>query len=204
MEPEATSSQRSEPSAPGECTSGTPGGCISGTRPVQAVPQVPSALFSEVLTQARRRRPGLREVVGSKDKPVSVPVSFTTRSLREEVWTPESAQHGAAVQACGEKSARVALDRGESLPPGVVTLTPPSDPRKDQVCGGKRRNTLTAGSRASSASARRRTARWTTRRQVRPGACLRAPWVRGPLLGLVHVGGMGWGVVLSMSHAAGL
>ena len=43
--------------------------------------------------------------LSSKDKPVSVLASFTTRSLREELWTSEPAQRGEAVKARGEKSA---------------------------------------------------------------------------------------------------
>lgn len=82
------------------------------TGTVPAIPRGTGTLGSGVIAQAWRGRQGLCQVASSKDKPVSVPASFTTRSLREEVWTLQPAQRGAAVRACGEKSAHVALDRG--------------------------------------------------------------------------------------------
>lgn len=76
-----------------------------GTRDGAGYTSWPCTLGSRLLAQARRGRQGLCQVASSKDKPVSVLASFTTRSLREEVWTSEPAQRGAAVKARGEKSA---------------------------------------------------------------------------------------------------
>lgn len=93
----------------GACTSsGTPGWCRLYL----------AALHTRfrLLAQARRGRQGLCQAASSKDKPTSVLASFTTRSLREEAWTSEPAQRGAAVKARGEKSAHdIRTARGRAM-----------------------------------------------------------------------------------------